>query len=249
MPDLTLYLAIIVFLVEFFSFFMKGLAGFGDPLISSPALSLFSETRIISPMNLLLGIPINAYMTWNNRKQFSVKKALFMLICILCGVLPGTLLLKYASAWMIKACLGLVVLGIGFEMITRTRSKPVNENKIVMAILSFFSGVTAGLYGINLFFVAYIERTTVNRESFRGNIGFIFFVESVARVIVYICMGIFTKHILLLALIAAPAMAGGFFLGSHVDKKLSEITIRRIVIAMFMLGGISILLKALIWKI
>jgi uncharacterized membrane protein YfcA len=248
MPELTVHLGIIVFLVEFFCFFIKGLAGFGDPLISSPVLSLFTGNRIISPMNLLLGTPINAYMTWRNRKQFSVKKALFMLICILCGVAPGTLLLKYASSWILKACLGIVILGIGIEMITRNRSKPVNQNKIVMAIVSFFSGVTAGLYGINLFFVAYIERTTVDRASFRGNLGFIFFVENVVRVIVYIGMGIFTRSILVLTLIAVPAMAAGFFLGSRVDKRLSEITIRRIIIAMFMLGGISVLVKALVWK-
>ncbi|MFP3043726.1 sulfite exporter TauE/SafE family protein [Treponema primitia] len=172
-----------------------------------------------------------------------------MLICILCGLFPGTLLLKYASSWILKAGLGALILGIGAEMITRNRSNPVNQNKIAMTFVSFFSGVTAGLYGINLFFVAYIERTSVDRSSFRGNIGFIFFIENMVRIIVYILMGIFTKQILLLTLIALPGMVGGFFLGLRIDKKLSELTIRRIIITIFMLGGVSILLKALIWKL
>jgi uncharacterized membrane protein YfcA len=247
--EITLSLAIMVFTVEFVCFFIKGLAAFGDPLISSPVLSLVTENKVISPMNLLLGTPINAYMSWKNRKHFSIHNALFMLICILLGVIPGTLLLKYASSWVLKACLGIVVLGIGIEMITRNRSKPASQNKVVMAAVSFCSGLTAGLYGINLFFVAYVERTTLDRSAFRGSLGFIFFIENIVRIIIYISMGIFTKHILLLTLIALPGMVLGFLLGSRVDKRLSEVVIRRIIITMFMLGGVSILLKAVIWKI
>ncbi|MDR1956019.1 MAG: sulfite exporter TauE/SafE family protein, partial [Treponema sp.] len=241
-------LVLIVFTVEFVCFFIKGLAAFGDPLISNPALSMITENKIISLMNLLLGTPINAYMTWKNRKKFSLKNALFMLIFILCGIIPGTLLLKYASSWILKAGLGIVVLGIGIEMMTRNRAKPVRQNRIIMAIISFCSGITAGLYGINLFFVAYIERTTQDRAAFRGNLGFIFFVENVIRIIIYAVLGIFTKDILLLTLIAFPGAVFGFLSGSGIDKRLSETVIRRIIIFMFMLGGISLFLKAIILK-
>ncbi|MDR1904493.1 MAG: sulfite exporter TauE/SafE family protein [Treponema sp.] len=246
--ELTLPLVLIVFAVEFVCFFIKGLAAFGDPLISNPVLSMVTENRIISPMNLLLGTPINAYMTWKNRKNFSIRNALFMLICILCGIIPGTLLLKYASSWILKAALGIVVLGIGIEMITRNRTKPVRQNRIIMAVISFCSGITAGLYGINLFFVAYVERTTRDRAAFRGNVGFIFFIENVIRIIIYAFFGIFTRHILLLTLIALPGAVLGFLAGSRIDKRLSETAIRRIIIFIFMLGGFSILLKAIILK-
>jgi uncharacterized membrane protein YfcA len=54
---------------------------------------------------------------------------------------------------------------------------------------------------------------------------------------------------LALSFIALPGMIAGFILGSRTDKKLSEAIIRRVIITMFMLGGISILLKSLIWRI
>jgi uncharacterized membrane protein YfcA len=246
--EITLQLGIIVFTVEFVCFFIKGLAAFGDPLISNPVLSLFIDNRVISPMNLLLQAPLNGWISWKNRKHFSIKKSLVMLFCIFCGIVPGALLLKYAASWILKVFLGILVLGIGLEMITRNRTKPTGENRFIMALVSFFSGITAGLYGINLFFVAYVERTTKDRTAFRGSICFIFFIENIVRIIMYITMGIFTRYILTLSLITLPALLAGFFLGSKVDTKLSETTIRRIIIAMFMFGGISILLKALIWK-
>jgi uncharacterized membrane protein YfcA len=246
--EITFHLGIIVFAVEFICFFIKGLAAFGDPLISNPVLSLFIDNRVISPMNLILQVPLNGWISWKNRKTFSVKKSLLMLICIFCGIIPGVLLLKYAVSWILKAVLGILVLGIGLEMITRNRTKPSGENKLVMALVSFCSGITAGLYGINLFFVAYVERTAKDRAAFRGSVCFIFFIENIARIIMYIVTGIFTRYILLLSLIAFPAMFTGFLLGSKVDTKLSETAIRRIIITMFMLGGISILLKSLIWR-
>jgi len=235
---------ILVFLIQFVCFFIKGLAGFGDPLISNPLFSMMMDNKVISPMNLCLQIPTNAYISWKNRKNFSIKNSIPVAVSILCGVIPGTILLKYGTPWILKALLGIVIIGIGIEMFTRNRSKDFKENKIVLCIVSFFSGVTGGLFGINLFFVAYIERTSKNRDSFRGNICFIFLIENIFRCIVYSVTGIFTKDVFYLVLIALPGMLLGFTLGSHVDKKLSDLVIRRVIISLFMLGGISVLIKA-----
>jgi len=234
--------------IEFFCFFIKGLAAFGDPLISNPLLSMVMDNKVISPMNLFIQTPLNAYMAWKNRKAFTIKALIPILISILCGVVPGVILLKYATSWVLKACLGALVIGIGAEMLARDRTNAVKSGKIAMILTSFFSGVTAGLYGINLFFVAYVERTTKTREAFRGNVCFIFLVENVFRLIVYIMSGVLTKEVLVLALITMPGSFLGFFLGSRVDKRLSEKAIRYIIIAMFMAGGISILVKALVLK-
>ncbi|SLM18461.1 conserved membrane hypothetical protein [uncultured spirochete] len=234
--------------IEFFCFFIKGLAAFGDPLISTPLLSMIMDNRVISPMNLLLGTPINAHMAWKNRKAFTAKTVVPILIAILCGIIPGVVLLKYATSWTLKACLGALVIGIGVEMLVRDRTKPAKNSKVMMIVASFFSGVTAGLYGINLFFVAYVERTTKTREAFRGNVCFIFLVENIFRLIVYIISGVLTREVLTLALATMPGAFLGFFLGSRVDKRLSERAIRYIIIAMFMAGGVSILVKALVLK-
>jgi uncharacterized protein len=199
-------------------------------------------------MNLCLGTPLNAWISWKNRKAFSLKSTLPMAACILCGVIPGTLLLKYATSWVLKACLGILILIIGIEMITRDRAKPIRYNPVLMAVISFCSGVTAGLYGINLFFVAYVERTTTNREEFRGRVCFIFLIENIFRIITYIIAGVFTRDVLMLIAIAAPGMLLGFIAGTKIDKRLSEKTIRKIITCMFMLGGFSVLIKAILFK-
>lgn len=237
-----------IFAIQFISFFIKGVAGFGDPLISSPLLALFLDNKYISPSNLLLGIPVNGYIAWKNRLAFSAKETVPILAFIMLGVVPGTIMLRYASSWVLKALLGILILGIGVEMITRDSSKAARRSSAVMAFVCFCSGVTSGLYGINLFFVAYMERTSKGREAFRGNMCFVFFIENIFRLVVYIIGGVISKSLLLLTAVSLPGAALGFVFGTRIDRRLSERGVRNVVITMFMLGGFSVLIKALLFK-
>lgn len=239
---------LLIFVIMFLGFFIKGVAAFGDPLIINPLLSMFLDNKVITPANLILGIPLNGYIAWKNRRDFSLKTTIPILVFIVLGVIPGVLLLKYTTSWILKAGLGVVILVIGVEMLTRDRSKEIPYRPVLMAVVCFFSGITAGLYGINLFFVAYMERTSKNREGFRGNICFVFLIETIFRFIVYIITGVITKPVLILVLAALPGMLLGFQAGLRIDKKLSDEAIRYIVISMFELGGLSILIKAVLWR-
>lgn len=239
---------IAIFVIYFVSFFIKGIAGFGDPLILNPSLSMFLENRLISPANLLISAPINAYMAWINRQFFSIKKVLFIAIFLLIGIVPGTLLLKYATSWTLKISLGIVVILIGIEMLIRKKNTKAKNNKLVMAFVCFCSGVTSGLYGINLFIIAYIERTSCNRNEFRGNLCFAFAFDNIVRMITYFASGIMTTDILLLAILAIPGVVAGLYTGAKIDRKLREETVRFIIISMFIIGGFSIVIKT-IWTV
>ena len=240
---------IAIFLIFFASFFIKGIVGFGDPLLSGPLLSMFLENRLISPANLLISVPINAYMAWINRKSFSVKSTIPILIWMLIGVVPGTLLLKYATSWILKGGLGFVVILIGVEMLIRKKDVQTKSSYAVMALVSFLSGVTAGLYGINMFFIAYVERTSSNRNEFRGNLCFVFLIENICRTITYFACGIMTFDIYLLALLAVPGVIAGLYIGGKIDSRMREETVRLITVVIFIAGGVSIVLKTMPWPL
>ena len=238
---------IFLVVVEFCAYFVKGIAGFGDPLISQPMLSLTQMSPSeIGPMNLLLNQPMNLYMAYTNRKSFSIKKTIPMIVFILIGLVPGIICLKYASSWILKAVLGLVILFIGIEMLTRKESASSKKNPVIMALVALVSGFSAGLFGIGIFFVAYIERTGyVDRRQFRGQMCFIFLIEGTARLLLYIIAGLYTPSILRTAVIAAIAGFAGLFCGSRVDTRLSEAMVKKIIIIVFMCAGLS----AFIWAV
>lgn len=246
--ELSLSTFLFVTLVQFLSFFIKGIAGFGDPIISSPLLAFSMETRVISPVTLLISAPSNAYIAWKDRREYSVKQALPIVALIILGTIPGTMLLKYGTSWVLKALLGALIIGIGVEMITRNRSKPIRGSNLSLAAVSFASGLTEGLFGIGIFIVAYLERTSDNHGSFRGSLCFIFLLCNISRIVLYSVTGIITAEVLMLALASVPGMVLGLWAGQKLDKRLSEATVKKIVIILFLLGGISILIKALVTR-
>lgn len=237
-----------IFIAQFLAFFVKGLAGFGNPLISNPMLSMSLDNRIITPGNLLMDTPVNAYIAWKNRHSFSMKKTLPITLAVMAGIVPGTYLLSFSVPWVLKALLGVLVIAIGVEMLTRNPNKKFRQNTVLMVAISFVSGICSGLFGINMLFLAYLERTAADRSEFRGNVCFVFLVDNVFRVINYFFLGMFTKESILLFLISIPAIFLGLFIGSKVDKRLDEAKVKKVIILMFLLGGVSILVKALLFR-
>ena len=132
-----------IFAVQLISYTIKGLIGFGNPLISGPLLSMRLDNVLITPGTLLLDCPVNAWITWKNRRSFQWRRIAALLGANLLGVIPGTLLLQYSMPWVLKTCLGVVVVALGVEMATRgkTGGSKKKDRRGLMLAVSFFSGM------------------------------------------------------------------------------------------------------------
>ena len=149
------------------------------------------DNALITPGSLVPDFCINTYISWKRRKLLDLRQILPLLIVLLAGVIPGTWLLRFSMPWVIKTVLGIVVLFLGLEMATRNL-RPVRpgrkDHPAVRYLVVFFSGVCAGLFGINLFLVAYLQRTTKNYDEFKGSICFLFWGENLFRIILYLSL-------------------------------------------------------------
>lgn len=228
------------------AFIVKGLAGFGDPLISTPLLSLALPNSVITPGLAPVSLILNANVVWKNRSHFSARVVLPIAVFVLLGIIPGTLLLKFGSPQWLKLALGLLIIGLGVEMLTRKPNADAKPNVYIRAAASFFSGLTAGLFGINLLFLAYMERVSVDRKEFRANACFIFLLDNLFRLILLAIEGLYGKEALLLSVVALPAAAIGMRIGALLDRRISDKSSHRIIIYVFILGGISTTIYALL---
>ena len=247
---MTTSLGIYIFVVITISFIVKGLVGFGDPLLFNPLLSMqpVLSSKNIAPAMLPVSILLNGTIVYRNRKDIVPKTIAPIAFWDMLGVIPGTLLLKLGAPWIIKVFLGLLIIGLGIEMMTRDSAKSGKPNMILQTIMCFGSGITAGLFGINLLFLIYLERTAKNRGEFRGSVCLVFLLENVFRAFVYTFTGVFKGDALILpmALIAAPSALLGMFIGLQIDKHIDEMRIKKLIVYVFILGGISTVVKALI---
>ena len=120
---MTLELGILIFVAQFIGYIIKGLVGFGNPLIANPVMAMRIDNKFITPGVLPVDTCVNIYMSVKNRKSFLPRLALPIAVCIAIGVVPGILFLKVGSPWIIKALLGVLIIGLGVEMLTRKRDQ------------------------------------------------------------------------------------------------------------------------------
>lgn len=245
---LSLDIVVFVFFIQFLAFGIKGLVGFGNPLISGPLLSLQLNNVLITPGTLVLDCPVNAYITWKNRHSFCWQKILPLLLANLCGVIPGALLLRSSLPWVLKTLLGIVVTLLGVEMATR-QLRPARPGRFpdwLRYVVALLSGICSGLFGINMFLTAYLQRTAKDYSEFKGSICFLFFGENLFRLCVYLVGGMLTREVWLFVAVSAPAAALAMLLAGYISPRLEEGKLQKAAIALFILGGVSITLKSLV---
>lgn len=234
------------FLVIGISFIIKGIAGFGDPLLYNPLLSVFYNNANISPAMIPCGMVSNLIMVLKNRKVINFSLVLPIMIFNILGDIPGVLLLKLGAPVIVKLILGLVIIFLGIEMLTRKPGKGSKVNTPLLCIVSFFSGFTAGAFSINLFFVAYLERVLKDKDEFKSSICIVFLCETVSRTILCVLLGLISFDVITLAIVSIPACVIGLRLGGVIDKKLPDNMSRRFINYIFLIGGISTSIYALI---
>lgn len=228
------------------AFVVKGLVGFGDPLLFTPLLSVHLPNSIITPALSPISPLLNARLVWKNRTHFSPKIVLSISIFNMLGIIPGTFLLKFGSTRWLKLLAGLVIVGLGIEMLTRKETPGGRQNPVIPSAVAFCSGVMAALFGMNMLFLAYMERVTTDREEFRANACFVLLVENIFRVVLYGAQGLYSTKSLYLTAIALPAAILGMKISGILDKKVDDHRSRQFIIYVFILGGVSTAVYALL---
>ena len=106
------------------AFFIKGLCGFANTLIFQSILSFSVNNADISPVELVLGFPGNAILTWQNRKSLNPRIFLPLTALMLAGNIPGALMLKSMDGRIIKVIFGVVIICIALNMLLEQSGEP-----------------------------------------------------------------------------------------------------------------------------
>jgi len=240
---------VFLFISALFAYFIKGITGFGNTLVMGTLFSFMVSNRLTTPIDLILSIPTNIYIVWRERKNISMKIVIPLSLMLLAGIIPGTLLLKAGNDWILKSLLGVIIVGLAIEMMTRKPDKTCSRktNPVFLIVIGILSGVMAGLYGIGALLVAYISRTTENKNQFRGNICCVFLADNIFRVILYLYTGILNKEIITMTLFLAPAVIIGMIIGVKADSNMKDDTVKKFTAALLVITGTVLCLKSIFY--
>lgn len=223
------------------AYFVKGLCGFANTLVFSTILSFSTNNVNISPVELVLGLPSNIMISYKERKSVQWKVCLPLSGLVLLGDIPGILLLKNTNTQVIKGIFGFVIIAIGVEMLLREYMRKTKKSQLLLITIGILSGILCGLYGIGALLAAYMGRFTDNSSSFKGNLCIVFLIDNLFRLVMYGVTGIITLATLKQSVILFPFMALGLFLGMKGSSFLDEKKIKKLVIIMLILSGVSLI--------
>ncbi len=227
----------------FVAFWVKGISGFANSLIFGSIMSFRTDTINITPMDLLLNMPANLFFVWKERNSISLRVVLPLTALMFAGSIPGVLWLSVGDAAAIKVLFGFVVIGIAVEMYLRERNPQTQKSsKAMLVFIGLLGGICAGLFGISAMLAAYVTRTTENMEEFRGNICAVFLADNAFRLCLYLATGIMTGESFAMALSLAPFMVLGLAAGVLCAKRVTEKTVKNIVIFVLFLSGVLLIL-------
>ncbi len=223
------------------AYFIKGLCGFANTLVFSTIFSFSTNNVNISPVELVLGLPSNIMISYKERKSVDWKVCLPLAGLVLLGDIPGILMLKNTDTQVIKGIFGFVIIAIGLEMLFREYMGSAKKSQILLSVIGVLSGILCGLYGIGALLAAYMGRVTDNSSAFKGNLCIVFLIDNLFRLVMYSVTGIITVDTLKQSVILIPFMGLGLYLGMKGSSFLDEKKIKKLVIIMLILSGISLI--------
>ena len=228
------------------SAFIKGLCGVGDAPVFSSILAFRYDNIQISPVSVLMSLPANILLAFRNRASLKRSIWLPLSVLIICGSVPGILLLKNTDTRVLKVWFGLFIILVGILMLMNELSpKKRKPSRVFLVLIGVLAGVSCGLFGIGVLLVIYMTQTVDNLKEFKANICMVYAAENVTRLILYIILGVFTAAHLKQAVLIFPFILLGMFLGMKSAAYLDERKAKIVIMCMLIFSGITIVISNL----
>ena len=238
----TLLLAGLILLA---AYFIRGLSGFGSGLIAVPLLAHFLPLTFVVPLilvtdftaSILLGLHVRKHARWDEIRPLIP----FGFI----GVVAGTFLLVNMPRTPLLVTLGVLILVFGLRSILNLHGSQI-ISRLWAAPAGLIGGTVSGLFGTGgPPYVIYLNHRIHKPSELRATFTGLFFLEGLWRIATFIIAGLFHDVALITATVAAlPLIALGLWAGNHVHVGLTPAQMQRLIGALLLVSGTSLLWRA-----
>lgn len=243
MPNLE----ILIFapLVILLAYLIFGISGFGSTLIAVPLLAHLMPLKFVIPVVLLLDCVGAIGMGLKLRTQVWKAEFMPMLPFLLAGLFAGAYaLVTLPTQWLILV-LGCFVLIFGADFLISRKAR-LRLPRWSVAPVGLFAGTTSSAFGVGgPIYVFYFTARGATPEQIRATVPAVFSFTTVARIAIFTGMGLFNREILITATLLLPVMGLGMWCGHRLHGKLTRDQVIRIVGALLLLSGVSLIVRAL----
>jgi uncharacterized protein len=225
------YSILLILTVVFLAYFCKATTGFGSSLIMMsigclligpvPALILTTQLDVIGGATLLRIDP-----TDDDRRLW-----LPLSVAMVAGVVIGGILLNEIGLKHIQQVVALFLLSVGVWLLL-ARSKASNGSvqtklpdrfKLEDGAVCLIAGLCGGLSGLSGAPVLFYFSRKLAKEPLRRILTRIFLAEAMARLLIYLLLGMVHWGTIMTGLLCVPVMSLGLYVGNHAFFKTPEV--------------------------
>lgn len=244
-----LQLPVLVFapLIVFIAYVVMGISGFGSTLIAVPLLAHLLPLKFVVPLVVMLDCAGAFSMGIRLRADLMRRELLWMMPFTAVGVFGGVWLLVQLRPELLLGALGLLVMLFGAGYVIK-RGVGIPLPFWTGAPLGTCAGAISSVFGFGgPIYVFFLTGRGATPTQIRATMPVVFMFTTVVRIVLFALAGLYAPASLLAALALLPLLALGLWTGHHLHLNLSRATLVRIIGALLVLSGLSLVVRALLY--
>jgi uncharacterized membrane protein YfcA len=223
-----------------------GLSGFGSSMTAVPLLAHMLPLRMVVPMMLLFDLLAGLIVGLKNRSAVDLKEVARMAPFLLAGMGLGVTVLMQAPERLLILVLGVFVLCYsGWSLLVRKQPKPMATRWAIP--FGVGGGIFTALFGTGgPIYTIYLARRIHDARALRASISVLMVFTGFARLALFASAGLYRQdELLLLAAWLLPCAMLGLFVGSRLNRRLPGHRVVKIIWAILIVGGVSLVKRGL----
>jgi hypothetical protein len=235
-----------VIAVVFVATLIRSTLGFGEALVAVPLLALRLPLTVAAPLAVIVSVAMATVIVLQDWRHVHLRSATGLILAALPGIPLGILLLARGNEHIVKLLLGMMIIGFSFYSLADRRTLHLHENHRGWLLgCGLVSGILGGAYGMNgppLAVYGALRRWSP--QHFRATLQGYFLVASLAGLIGYAIVGIWTTAITRYFLLSLPAIVVATLMGRAVNRRMKDQGFFRLVYAGLIVIGSILVLEA-----
>ncbi len=213
--------------------------GFGIGMTTIPVLLFILEPQTVIVVVNSVSLALFVLIVYQNREELPVRSVGPWALAGLTGVPVGVLVLRDSDAGLLKIAITTVTIALTLVVAFNVRARFPN-GRAAGLVIGFLVSVTLNALGIGGPIMAlYVLTQNWSRNAVRGSLSLYFLFVEAAGVVGYGAAGLLTTERIALILIAVAPVTLGFWLATHLVKRMNDVVFRRAtVVAIIGMSGL-----------